>query len=808
MYLISFVIINIFVIITKGKNNINNLKDNGDFKEIIMQIIDLITYAFKDIEKEKVEECILDKELEEKNLTFLHILEYSGKSIGELGNKYDCEHNNLTYFIIDFSIEFDLDERYDTKTVYFLDQSLFFIAICATNKCINNVVEIVFFKNFSHYLKSVFSLKDLKFYFSQKDKEIADNVQKITENYIHDSPFNASVEKIENPKYQKIIFIILLSIISSYLFIVLISTLIRISFCYSTKKSNLIKLKNKSLKIETYTEKNKHTPNDENNDSHDNFSIFGSEMILDDMIDKEDKFLNYFSNLDIIFNIQCLLSKNNIYYNNLNIEIVGFFRSILMFLLVFCQIFLTTINISQRDQYNEKFYTNFLFSFIKLSGYVNICWVILDGIIFGFKLINYIKKYLLNNNSKSIPLKIIFEFYLIILPKVIIILLIYFFLYILSKSVSEIFVDDLMFDYYLQNNITKKKCYNSPFIIFIPFYISYFKFNSYDYESCYKYVVIYSNELYCMFLVGIVLYFSIKLKKKVFDVIIFIIIIINILLFHFYYYLSYKNIEKKEDEEDEKNGVTFLFILGQTYSERYFHLMINYYFIGFFVGLSLFYYKDSMSKTNIRQILNYTPFCFCSDFILLISNLLHLTKTIIIIIIIIILFIISSSFSIFNLFYNNDDNYGKDNNMFLKICNIYEKNVFAIFFSLLILFLIVIDDDSPIVKLINSNLFVLFERINLEYFCSIEFIIYINFTVFHYNLTLTYQNLFYTTIGFVIFANLINVAILILFELPMIKFTKDFIKNHLLNINGRSLNISIISNELNKIPDNNSKKND
>ena len=802
MYLVSLIIINFFVMIIKGKINSNNLKDKDDFRDQIIQIINLITFAFDDINSQDIVDCILDPELESKNLNFLHLLEYSGKSMGELGNKYDCEDSKLTYFIVDFNIDFLSNQRYDTKTVYFLNQSLFFVAMCATNKCINNIVEIVFFKNFSNYLQHIYNFENITFYFSQKDQEIAEKINNMANNQTKNI-FNASVKKIENPKYQKIIFIILLVIVSLYLFMVIFITLYRISFYYSTKKSNLIKLKNKSkIKIESLSEKSMQKVIDENSDNSDNFSIFGNQMNFDELVDKEDKFFKYFSNFDIIFNIQCLLSKNNIYYNNMNIEIVGFFRSILMFLLVFCQIFLTTINISQRDQFNEKFYKTFLFSFIKLSGYVNICWVILDGIVFGFKLINYIKKYLLNNSSKTIPLKMIFYFYLFIIPKVLIILFIYFFLYILSKSVSEIFVNDLMFDYYLQNNITKKKCYKNPFVIFIPFYTSYYNFKSYDYESCYKYIVIYSNELYCMLLVGILLYFSIKLKKKFFDIIILLLIITNFLLFHAYYYFSYEKINEK---------VTFLFILGQTFSERYFHLMINYFFIGFFIGLSLFYYKDSMSKTNIRQILNYTPFGFCSDLIIKINNFMNITKTIIIFSIIVILFIISTSFSMFISFYNydNEEDYGDENNIFLKFCNIYEKNFFAIFFGLLIFFLIVIDDDSPIIKLINSNLFVLFERINLEYFCSIEFIIDVNFTVFHYNLTLTYQNLFYSTIGFVIFANLINMAIIILLEIPMRKFTKDFLNNYLLNQNIRNLNVSIISNELNSSSvDNNSKKND
>jgi hypothetical protein len=217
-----------------------------------------------------------------------------------------------------------------------------------------------------------------------------------------------------------------------------------------------------------------------------------------------------------------------------------------------------------------------------------------------------------------------------------------------------------------------------------------------------------------------------------------------------------------------------------------------------------------MTKTNIQQILYYTPFNFCSFIILKISNLKNITKRIIITIIIFILFLIPTSFSIYNLYFNDDDNdYGKEDNIFLKFCNIYEKNIFALCFSLLIIFLIASDDDSLISKIINSNLFFVFERINFEYFCTIEFIVYINFTVFHYNLTLTYQNLFYTTIGFVIFANIINIFLMVLLELPLRKFTKAYIKYYTKNLDLKksySFSVSTVSNELNDASSNSSKK--
>ena len=56
----------------------------------------------------------------------------------------------------------------------------------------------------------------------------------------------------------------------------------------------MIKLKNKSkIKIKLLNEKNKQDFNNESNYDFEN-SIFGSEFLIDDFIDKDDKFFKYF----------------------------------------------------------------------------------------------------------------------------------------------------------------------------------------------------------------------------------------------------------------------------------------------------------------------------------------------------------------------------------------------------------------------------------------------------------------------------------------------------------------------------------
>ena len=212
MYLFSFILINFFIIFTNGKNSFNN--EEEEMIKLIYRIIEVFTSQFENVDKDSIIECVFDENFN-NDLNFLHLLEFSGKAICELGNKYDCENNNLTYFIIDFNTNFSSNDRYDTKTLYFLDQSMFFVAICGTNKCINNIIEIAFYKGVSKYLSQIFNLNNVTFYFSNKDEEIYEKIKNFSIFYEGDSDaLYTRVERIENPKIQKNIFIILLVIIS------------------------------------------------------------------------------------------------------------------------------------------------------------------------------------------------------------------------------------------------------------------------------------------------------------------------------------------------------------------------------------------------------------------------------------------------------------------------------------------------------------------------------------------------------------------------------------------------------------------
>ena len=61
MYLISFILINFFVIFTKGKNYFNN--EEEEMKKLIYQIIEVFTMQFKNVDKDKINDCIFDENL-------------------------------------------------------------------------------------------------------------------------------------------------------------------------------------------------------------------------------------------------------------------------------------------------------------------------------------------------------------------------------------------------------------------------------------------------------------------------------------------------------------------------------------------------------------------------------------------------------------------------------------------------------------------------------------------------------------------------------------------------------------------------
>ena len=100
-----------------------------------------------------------------------------------------------------------------------------------------------------------------------------------------------------------------------------------------------------------------------------------------------------------------------IYYNDKNMEIFAFLKSLLLFFITFSQIFYTSINLPHRDYFCASIFKSFFFGFFKLSINALDCYVAIEALTFSYKLMNYIK---VNGNG----IKTFIKFYLFSLPKI------------------------------------------------------------------------------------------------------------------------------------------------------------------------------------------------------------------------------------------------------------------------------------------------------------------------------------------------------------------------------------------------------
>jgi hypothetical protein len=456
--------------------------------------------------------------------------------------------------------------------------------------------------------------------------------------------------------------------------------------------------------------------------------------------------------------LKSFISLNNLYYNGNNIEFIGFIRMIVIIGMIFGKNFVIATNIFfQINLFDFRIYKTLLFSLIKLTNFDNIIWIILDGCIFGFKLLSYIKTFKQKNkNTKEI---IFSKFLLYLIPKIFIFIFIYFFGYIFfSNSTNDI----TGLEYYL-TFIKDLKCYKNPSFIFNPF--NYYK-NDVD-EECFFFTYIFINEFYGIILLLIIFFISFKFKSKIFDSIFSVLMIINL----FSVQLTNSSFIP------QNNPITIKLFEGQKYTEKQFHLFISFFFLGFLLGNIFFHFHDSVSQYSLSDHIDYIPFSFTRKMMIRINKINTLLNIIIIIICSIILLLISSIPYFFKDHYGKGvkDFSGTDYNTLIEIIQIigfYEKSIFAIFFSILLVCLKILCENTFLTSLIHLTFFITFEKIRVSFLCSIEIMMIYCYSAFHFNYLISYNNLMFITFGLFLILYGFNSMMYVIFELTFIKFVK------------------------------------
>ena len=104
-----------------------------------------------------------------------------------------------------------------------------------------------------------------------------------------------------------------------------------------------------------------------------------------------------------------------------------------------------------------------------------------------------------------------------------------------------------------------------------------------------------------------------------------------------------------------------------------------------------------------------------------------------------------------------------------------EKIIFAFFFSLLLLTSLFRDKNGSFNNLMTSKFINPFNRSSFVLFCMCDTVIYISYCLFIFRMSLTYQNLFFLTIGMLIIVSSISFLHTSMYLMPLRLLVKRLI---------------------------------
>ena len=578
---------------------------------------------------------------------------------------------------------------------------------------------------------------------------------------------------------------------------------------------------------------------DINGSFNDNIDLFNP---FNDYIKKLPLHYRVMKAFDLFDNISTLTQLSNKYYNSNNIKRFYLIRFVLMIMNIVYQLVYSQMELPYKDFINKDFYNSFAFVFIKFCMNASTFWITLDAVIIGYKLMSFMKKEIILSKNSKLKFYNLSKILLLVIPKFIVFIICFLCLHLFATDLTFTIIENnnvfssflyykdlIQARSYTSREFNESKNFKTFLKFFIPFHLNYLDFfkntdindtnyiNYNNYTNCTNctnytneysdyempspfltntnlFVNVYFNEFYLLIIMILISYISYILRNKIFD---FAILFINIILF----ILPIFDLNSSIDDIIKKDHGNVLYslkyVLGQNYTEKYTHYFINFFYFGFLIGVMKFYHDEEKlySNKNKNKIFPmHLPFEFCKIIIIFINKLKFIYKRIIFILSFFIIFLLSG-ISYFEM--NKNADYGENiKNPFYLIENyndkkpfyyffLYEKNLNGIFFFIILIMYIVYPKSKNIMKLAETQGFILIERISFSFFCSFVYIIYAQFSIFIINIQISHLDIYLNTLG--IFSIICTASILITttFELPLRQLIK-FIMNR--NIENRIKN--------------------
>ena len=704
----------------------------------------------KDKDYENCKNKIFNKNITES--VIWDLIKYSGHNSLDQGYEKECIENNYTFYLLIKQYNSTSNFSYNYNDSQFLLPFLFyssnFFGFCVHNECKNITQKYIEYLNSSYLNSSKYSLK----YYSK--------------NKIED--FKLKYDNNQNKIFScffifLIIFLIFRLIITCF------------GFCLLNSKENEIKKEeidssessnDESISLDSLEKKTIL------------FSKKKSQLIKYDNNNKNNCFFRLYNYFSFTYGFNYIFIPNNIYFNEEGIRLIYFLRVLSLFLICYNHNIWTIIKFPTKEFENILFFKSLSFIFIKYSTYGNYYFIILDGIIFAFKFMNYLKNNCIKRTDKKIDLdltmKKLIKFYFKSFPYIISFFFIFFTFFYFLKYYFIIFDMTTMFKYLYEDIISCRNCVKDlkSFFTLNFLYYDFYPFNKQiiGYGSCFKFTVIMVNEFICFSFILLVIYLSLKIKNIIFDYFILILFIINAFLSILQCNMSIGEYYKFEN------------LMQSNCSLKYTHLFPNIYLSGFFIGMAIFYYNDLTNNNSLEALGLYKPFNYCYSLIAYLDKRKKYTKKSLFFLCILIQIISGFSFFLYLRFPKIFDIDLKVN-FFFKINSLIayiDKSLafLAILsFTFLIIFIYIYPKETFFTQIYNNNFYLPFSRVGFSFYCNLNIIIYIFYSIYRPDIHLTFLNISLITFGLIILIGLINLFIFLIIEMPLLIIMKSHNSN-------------------------------
>lgn len=676
----------------------------------------------------KKEECrnIFVKVSKDSNEFFYYAFD-SGFFYSQIEKEYECINANKSYFFYNYTYLDESGQDISSQYCLFLNKTDYTKSLCLPKEC-----------------------NDFIYYLSNDTTEQSKLGKYLASNNIHNvNLYNNVTKESQNSdylfKYGKGSIETLLWIVIGYLLIRLLCTIITPIIAKNSEDDE---------DVEAEEEDQIQTRRREGSSGASQTTIFNQGEERKSLLKEMSKTLSYLESITLLF------QTKNKYYDETDIIEVAGLRFFMLYFIIVCQNAWHLLRQPHQPNTLLSTISGFSFVLVRFSVLSFEGIKIINGILLGFKLMSYLKKH----GTLDISFKDYFLFYC---KSLVYILSFFFFLTIYSfiREIGLFIYPSVKYEYFSTKIIESNECISKPFKVFIPFYFQYFADTSKVYNtSCYRIGLFQMSEFYCFTFIMIITFILIKIRKKLADLLIFLFFWLLICLG---YFLS----TERKLAKDQLFTIYQAFGPIENISSP--HIFVLFYFIGFNIGIIMFYYKDiaqvfnkyseALSGENNNQ---YMPFKYNFSIMKFISKQKQWLKTIVMILVIILMVLVSSNFTyMFNTLRKQPSDFVFIGNSYSEATYIYEPILFSILFCILCLCIVLSNNGTIIKDFFNSSVFTPINRIFLSCFS----ICYFNIMTFHgvsnLNLYLDVKNIAESGLSIFIFSLISSLVHVVVFEL-------------------------------------------